>query len=496
MMAERLATTFGFALYLLVILIIGWIAYRQTRGVSDYLLGGRRLGRWVSALSAGASDMSGWLMLGLPGLAYIATGEAVWVAVGLLIGTYLNWRLVAPRLRTYTLATDSALTLPEFLRRRFVQAGTALQLVSALFILVFFLIYTTSGLVAGAKLFEAAFELPYRSALTLGTVAIVLYTVLGGFLAVSWTDVVQALLMVAALVALPVIGIAAAGDTITLEPTPGQWIIASSGTPLTGLAIASLLGWGLGYFGQPHVLARFMATRNALEITAARRIALVWTLLGLVGAIAVGLSAGWILGPTAGDGDHEKVFILLAQTLLHPLVAGVLLAAILAAIMSTADSQLLVTSSALAEDLYRPLSGGQGGERRLLTISRIAVLGLALLAYWLASDPSNGVLELVSYAWAGFGAAFGPVVLAALHWDRTSGWGALAGILVGGLVVLAWRQLDGGVFELYELLPAFVLSTLALIGVSLLGPAPPGEVLDRHRDLMSRPGASDRSPGG
>jgi sodium/proline symporter len=293
-----------------------------------------------------------------------------------------------------------------------------------------------------------------------------------------------------------VIGIAAAGDTTTLEPTPGQWIIASSGTPLTGLAIASLLGWGLGYFGQPHVLARFMATRNALEITAARRIALVWTLLGLVGAIAVGLSAGWILGPTAGDGDHEKVFILLAQTLLHPLVAGVLLAAILAAIMSTADSQLLVTSSALAEDLYRPLSGGQGGERRLLTISRIAVLGLALLAYWLASDPSNGVLELVSYAWAGFGAAFGPVVLAALHWDRTSGWGALAGILVGGLVVLAWRQLDGGVFELYELLPAFVLSTLALIGVSLLGPAPPGEVLDRHRDLMSRPGASDRSPGG
>lgn len=494
-MHQNLATGIGFAIYLCVMLAIGWAAYHRTHGVSDYFLGGRRLGRWVSALSAGASDMSGWLMLGLPGFAFLAGTEAGWLALGLLIGTYLNWRLVAPRLRIYTWITDGALTIPEFLQRRFGQAERALRIVSALVVLVFFLLYTTSGLVAGAKLFEAAFDLPYRSALSIGTVVIVLYTVLGGFLAVSWTDVVQALLMVAALVALPLFTVVSAGGAGSSWETLAREnshlinpLTDAAGDPLTVLAVLSLLGWGLGYFGQPHVLARFMATRDDREITSARRIAIVWTALGLIGALAVGLGGRVIFGPSLPGGDSEKVFILLSQTLLNPVAAGILLAAILAAIMSTADSQLLVTSSALAEDIYRPLLRRRMSERHLLGAGRTAVVGLSLAAYALALDPERHVLELVAYAWAGFGAAFGPPLLAALYWDKATGWGALAGIVVGGVTVLIWRHLTGGLFDLYELVPGFALSSLAVVIVSLLGPAVPAEVLARHRYL--NPGVS------
>lgn len=490
-MHQGLSTATGFILYLAAMFVIGWAAYRHTKGISDYFLGGRQLGRWVAALSAGASDMSGWLMLGLPGLAFLSGSEAGWLALGLLLGTYLNWRLVAPRLRAYTLATDHALTIPEFLERRFGQAENALRVVSALFILVFFLVYTTSGLVAGAKLFEAAFDLPYRWALTIGTLVIVLYTVLGGFLAVSWTDVVQALLMVTALTALPVIAISAAGGpTMSWQTlsTSGGYVLDpftdSGGRPLASLALISLLGWGLGYFGQPHILARFMATRDSREIGSARRIALVWSLLGLLGALAVGLSGRVVFGPSLPEGDSEKVFIVLSQALLHPVLAGTLLAAILAAIMSTADSQLLVASSALAEDIYRPLAGRRVPERHLLGASRLAVIGLAVAAYVLATRPDSKVLELVAYAWAGFGAAFGPPVLAALYWDKTSGWGALAGIGVGGGTVLIWRQMTGGVFDLYELVPGFLLSTVAVLVVSRLGPPPPRAVVERHQKLM------------
>lgn len=472
----------AFGAYLLLTWALGWLAYRRTHDLSDYILGGRRLGRWVAALSAGASDMSGWLLLGLPGYAYLAGLESCWLALGLLVGTYLNWRLIAPRLRSFSIAADNALTLPEFLEQRFADTRRLLRTVSAVCILVFFLFYTSSGLVAGGKLFATVFDLPYHWAVSAGTVAILLYTLIGGFLAVSWTDVVQALLMVAALVAVPVVVIGQLGgpeaalatlnsvDTALLDPWRG-----GDGEPLSTIALLSLLGWGLGYFGQPHILARFKATRSARELAAARHIAVVWTAVCLLGAALVGLAGRAYLPGTPEGADSERIFMLLAQALFHPLVAGALLAAILAAVMSTADSQLLVASSALSEDFYRALLRPRATQHELVAVGRGAVLVTALLAYALALDPEALVLELVAYAWAGFGAAFGPVLLLALHWPRMSAHGALAGMLVGATTVIVWKQLDGGLFDLYELVPGFAAALVAGIAISLIGPPPSAE---------------------
>jgi sodium/proline symporter len=469
------AITGTFAVYLVAMLAIGGVAYWRTRDLSDYLLGGRKLGRWVTALSAQASDMSGWLLLGLPGYAYAAGLEAGWIALGLLAGTYLNWTLVARRLRTRTEAAGNALTLPEFLERRFDDRTRLLRITSAFFILLFFLFYTSAGLVAGGKLFSVL-GLSYSTAVLAGALTILAYTFMGGFFAVSWTDTAQGTLMLLALVLVPVAAISQLGgvslaiaSTDAVAPTAWYPLAARSGEPLSFIAWLSLLGWGLGYFGQPHILARFMAIRSAEEIPAARAIAMTWVTLALSGALAVGLTGIALLGDTLNGADSEKVFLVLVQSLLHPIAAGICLAAVLAAVMSTADSQLLVSSSALTEDFYKALLRKDASQRELIWVGRGAVALIASCALALALDPDSKVMDLVSYAWAGFGAAFGPTLLLALFWDRMTREGALAGIVTGGLTVILWKQLSGGIFDLYEIIPGFLFSSLAVVAVSLAG---------------------------
>jgi len=477
------AVTLTFVAYMVVVLAIGIVAWRSTADLKDYILGGRRLGRWVTALSAQASDMSGWLLLGLPGYAYLAGLESLWLVAGLLAGTWLNWRLTARRLREATEAYGDALTLPEYLQRRFADPSGGLRLLGAAVVLLFFTFYTASGLVAGGKLFEAVFGLPYLWAVTAGATAVLAYTFLGGFLAVSWTDAFQGLLMFTALVIVAAIGVDAVGGfgglERTLEARNPEMLDAftdAAGEPITIIAALSLLGWGFGYFGQPHILARFMAARSATQIADSRRIAVGWVTVALAAATLVGLSgAAYIDVPLAGA-DSEKVFMAMAAALLHPVVAGVCLAGILAAVMSTADSQLLVASSAVSEDLYRDWLRPQAGPGELLWVGRFAVVGIAIIAFVLAMDPDSKVLDLVAYAWAGFGASFGPTLLASLYWPRMSRAGAYAGIIVGAVTVLVWKQLSGGLFDLYEMVPGVILSSLAVAVAGRIGPAlaPPG----------------------
>jgi sodium/proline symporter len=462
-----------FAVYFAVVGLIGWYAYRRTRDLSDFILGGRRLGSGVAALSASASDMSGWLLLGLPGFAYAAGLESLWLAGGLLLGTWVNWRLVAQRLRVFSQAYGNALTLPEYLANRFDDRVGWLRGIAALFILLFFLLYTSAGLVAGGKLFQSVFGLPYFWAVTLGVLSIIIYTAVGGFLAVSWTDVLQGLLMAVALVAVPLVAFSQIGDAnLAIEvikvsnPNLLNPFTHADGSALGLIGILSLAAWGLGYFGRPHILARFQAISRPEKVPMARWIAVSWVAITLTGATLTGLAGILVIEQPLQAEARETVFILLVDLLFHPLIAGLLLAAILAAIMSTADSQLLVSSSTFTEDLYRTLLRRKAGPRELVRVGRITVIMIALVAFWLALDPEAMVLDLVAYAWAGFGAAFGPALVLSLYWPRMTGLGALAGILVGGLTVLGWRQLQGGLFDLYEIVPGILLATLAIVLVS------------------------------
>ncbi|MBT3144567.1 sodium/proline symporter PutP [Neptunomonas phycophila] len=479
-----------FIVYLGLMLAIGVYAYRRTANSSDYFLGGRTLGPWPAALSAGASDMSGWLLLGLPGYAFSSGLESLWLGGGLLLGTWLNWLLVAKRLRTYSFVAEDAITLPEFFAKRFQDKSNLLQVISAFFILLFFLFYTSSGLVAGGKLFETVFGLDYTLALVIGTLCVVSYTLFGGFLAVSWTDLVQGLLMAAALVAVPVIAMQSEGGFDALfaaveAKNPELLTIwnDASGEPLTWIAIVSLAAWGLGYFGQPHILARFAAIRSNADVPTARRIAVTWSAIAMAGAILVGFT-GMIYVDTnlAGTlGDGEKIFMVLVNAMFHPVVAGILLAAILAAIMSTADSQLLVSSSALAEDFYKQVFNKDATQKQVVLVGRVAVIGLSIIALLLALNPDSSVLGLVSYAWAGFGAAFGPTLVLSLYWSAMNRKGALAGVIVGGLTVVVWKQLSGGLFDLYEIVPGIVFATIAIVAVSLATGEPSDEVKAQHK---------------
>ncbi len=470
-----------FVVYLVLMLGIGIVAYRRTVNLSDYILGGRSIGPTTAALSAGASDMSGWLLLGLPGYALVAGFEASWIAIGLLTGTWLNWLCVARRLRVYSHAANDSVTMPAYFENRFNDKSHALRVVSAIFILLFFLFYASSGLVAAGKLFESVFALDYKIAVVVGTIAVVSYTLFGGFLAVAWTDVVQGLLMALALVLVPVFALNAVGGVDAAHaamqaknPELLTFFTDVKGEPLGWIAILSLLGWGLGYFGQPHILARFKAIANDKDMPTARRIAVSWTALTLFAALAIGWVAIAYL-PTDLK-DAETVFMVLVNSLFHPVVAGILMAAVLAAIMSTADSQLLVSSSALAEDFYKAILKKNADGNELIWIGRAAVVVIALLALYFALNPESTVLGLVSYAWAGFGAAFGPAILLSLFWKRMNRHGALAGILLGGITVVVWKQLSGGLFDLYEIIPGFLLATLAIIVVSLLTAEPDAEL--------------------
>jgi sodium/proline symporter len=479
-----------FAAYLLLMVGIGFAAWRSTRSFDDYILGGRSLGSYVTALSAGASDMSGWLLLGLPGALYASGLSEAWIAIGLTIGAWCNWKFVAGPLRVYTERTDNALTLPDYFTHRFADRSKLLRILSALVILVFFAVYCASGIVAGARLFESVFGLPYAQALWWGAAATILYTLVGGFLAVSWTDTVQATLMIFALLLTPVFVLVGNGglhETRILieqvDPARLQWIGAGG-----AIAVVSALAWGLGYFGQPHILARFMAADDLRTIPKARRIGMAWMIACLLGAVAVGLfGIGYFAGhPGPGANmvreNPERVFIALAEALFNPWIAGVLLSAILAAIMSTLSCQLLVCSSALTEDFYRGFLHPRASQRELVWFGRAMVLAVALLAIWIARDPGSRVLGLVSYAWAGFGAAFGPVVLISLSWKRMTRNGALAGMLAGAVTVIAWKQTGSA---LYEIVPGFIAASLAIVVASLLDRAPPVAVQATHEAVRA-----------
>lgn len=476
-----------FLVYIFGMILIGFIAWRSTKNFDDYILGGRSLGSLVTALSAGASDMSGWLLMGLPGAIFLSGISESWIAIGLTLGAYINWKLVAGRLRVHTEVNNNALTLPDYFTGRFEDKSRLLRIISALVILLFFTIYCASGIVAGARLFESTFGMSYETALWAGAAATILYTFVGGFLAVSWTDTVQASLMIFALILTPVMVIIAVGglddSLLVIKQKSIENVDMLKG--LNFVAIVSLMGWGLGYFGQPHILARFMAADSHHTIVNARRISMTWMILCLAGTCAVGFFgiAYFSNNPAlagAVNQNSERVFIELAQILFNPWIAGVLLSAILAAVMSTLSCQLLVCSSAITEDLYKAFFRQGAGQKELVWVGRCMVLVVALVAIALAANPENRVLGLVSYAWAGFGAAFGPVVLFSVLWSRMTRNGALAGMIVGAVTVIVWKQF--GWLGLYEIIPGFVFASIAIMAVSLLGKAPSATMSKRFSE--------------
>lgn len=485
-------TLVSLGVYFVLMVAIGIYAWRRTANTSEsFLLAGRDLSPSVTALSAGASDMSGWLLLGLPGALYLAGLPAVWIAIGLVLGAWANWLLVAPRLRAQSEAMGNALTIPEYLANRFPDSALALRVVSALVIVVFFAVYTASGLVGGGKLFETAFvELlptgtgltPYMLGIVITAVVVLIYVAMGGFLAVSLTDVVQGCIMFVALVAMPLVVMfgpgGQAGASVAAVDVPGFLSLTEG---LTVLGIISAVTWGLGYFGQPHIIIRFMAIRRVEDVSLARRIGMSWMIVCLLGAIGVGI-AGRAYAQRNGIvvQDPETIFIILADLLFHPLITGFLLAALLAAIMSTVSSQLLVASSSLTEDFYRLFLRKQASEREAVNASRGFIALVSLAAVIIASDPNSEVLGLVAHAWAGFGAAFGPLILLALTWPRMTGAGAVAGLATGAGVAGAWialgwdRALPGLDEGLYEIVPGFIAAWIAIVVVSkLTAPAAP-----------------------
>ena len=477
-MNEQTYQAISMIIYFVAMIVIGLWAYQRTDDMDDYMLAGRNLGPLSTALSAGASDMSGWLLMGLPGAFYLSGMSTMWLPIGLTVGAWLNWKYTAPRLRTYTEVADNSLTIPTFLSARLHDGSRLIQIGAGVIILVFFTFYVSSGMVAGGRFFEASFGVDYRLGMVLVAGITVLYTLVGGFLAVAYTDVVQGLMMVTALVAVPVFGIFQLGGIGPMVSTINEldanaWALWGASTSVMG--IVSAAAWGLGYFGQPHIIVRFMALETPQQAKAGRRIGIGWMALACLGAAATALVGIATYRRDAGQlADPETVFISLGKLLFHPFVAGFMLAAILAAIMSTISSQLLVSSSALVEDLYHAFNRKELGEKRSVLLGRVAVMLVSVVAALMAWQANDSILDLVSFAWAGFGASFGPVVLLALYWRRLTRWGALAGMATGAVVAAIWANLSGGVFDLYELLPGFVANLIVTVAVSLATEVAPG----------------------
>lgn len=472
----------AFVLYFGIVLGIGIYFYRRSKNVSDYFLGGRSLNSWVTALSAQASDMSGWLLMGLPGALYLSGLCEAWIAIGLGIGTYLNWLLVGARLRQFSYAAGDSITIPQYFQNRFKSTSAVVRVTCAVIIFVFFLFYTASAFSAGAKLFENVFGWNYTLSLTIGAVIILAYTFMGGFLAVSWTDFFQGILMLIAIIIVPIIAISRIPDFSidTLRNAKDGFLSFTQGRNYDFRKIISGLAWGLGYFGMPHILVRFMAIKSHKMIKQSRRIAMVWVVLSLIAAVFIGL-VGFVYlngqGVVLEAGASEYVFIELVKRLFPGFIAGILLSAILAATMSTADSQLLVTASAVSNDFYKVLIKKNASEKELMHVSRIAVLIIAVLAYLIALDPDSTIMGLVSNAWAGFGAAFGPAILFSIYWKRLTLKGVVAGMISGGVVVIAWLYVPFlAATELYALIPGFIISVLFTVVVSLIDKEPTQDV--------------------
>jgi sodium/proline symporter len=486
-------TLFSLGLYFIVMIGIGLYAFKKsTSDAAGYMLGGRNLSPSVTALSAGASDMSGWMLMGIPGAMYVTGLSSIWIAVGLVIGAYFNYLIVAPRLRTYTEVANDSITLPDFFENRFNDKRHLLRVVSSIVIIVFFTLYTSSGIVAGGKLFESSFGLDYEVGLYVTAGVVVLYTMFGGFLAVSLTDFVQGCIMFVALVLVPFVVISDIGGVQAMNDVIHS-IDAEKFNMFNGvsaLAIISAMAWGLGYFGQPHIIVRFMAIRSVKDLPAARRIGMTWMIVSICGAMATGFAGIAYVAKTGTElTDPETIFVLFSQVLFHPLISGFLLAAILAAIMSTISSQLLVTSSSLTGDFYQAFLNKDATDKQLVFVGRLSVLLVAIVAISLAYDRNSSILSLVSNAWAGFGAAFGPLVIFSLYWKKMNKQGALAGMLTGAITVLIWIYAPitvGGELlssVMYEIVPGFILSTIAIVVVSNFTAAP-DESVEKMFDEM------------
>ena len=494
-------------IYMSAVILIGILfAKRANKNSEEYFLGGRSLGPWVTAMSAEASDMSGWLLMGLPGVAYwCGVSDAAWTAIGLAVGTYLNWLIVSKRLRRYSESAGEAITLPEFFSNRFHEKKKIIMSIAAVFILIFFTVYASSCLVTCGKLFSTLFDMPYIPMMILGAIFVLLYTILGGFLAESASDFMQSIVMIVALTIIVIMGTVSAGglDAVVenAKSIPGffdffgiatpqtvndvQQIV--NGKPLFGeagvygvLSIASCMAWGLGYFGMPQVLLRFMAIRSEKELTRSRRIATVWVVISLSVAVFIGI-VGRTLFPTdlTTSSSAENVFILLSSNLLPPLLAGFVMAGILAATISSSDSYLLIAASALAKNIYQGICRKSATDKQVMKASRITLIVISLIAMLIASDESSVIFTIVSFAWAGFGAVFGPLMLMSLFWKRINRPGAIAGMLSGGIMVFVWKLAIrplGGVWNIYELLPAFIISCIFIVVVSLYTAPPSNEV--------------------
>lgn len=463
-------TTTIFVVYIFAMIVIGIIAARSTSSLTDYVLGGRSLGKFITALSAGASDMSGWLLMGLPGALYVAGISQAWIAIGLTIGQWCNWKFVAARLRSFTQNASDALTLPDYFAARFKDNKRIIAVVSAIIILIFFVVYCASGMVSGARLFEQTFGLDYRNALLIGAASTILYVCIGGFLAVSWTDAVQASLMIFALVITPVVIIFDVGSL-----SEANALVAAKSADMsnmlsgvTSIGLISLAGWGLGYMGQPHILVRFMSAASVRGMGGARRISISWMIFCLLGAVLVGYYGVAFAAkhPELSIDNPEQIFIIVTQTLFTPWLAGILLSAILAAVMSTLSCQLLVSSTTLTADFYARVIRPHASQSELVWVGRFMLLLVAAIAYVIALDPNSGILKLVAYAWAGFGAAFGPCVLISVFWKKMTLSGAICGIIAGAATVIIWEI--GQFFSLYSLVPGFFVSAFVIYVVSLM----------------------------
>ena len=500
--------------YMAIVIIIGIaFAKKANKNTDSYFLGGRTLGPWVTAMSAEASDMSGWLLMGLPGVAYwCGIADAAWTAIGLALGTYVNWLITSKRLRRYS-EKANAITLPEFFSNRFHEKSKIIMTVAALFILIFFTVYAASCLVTCGKLFSTLFGFDYVPMMIVGAVFVLIYTIIGGFLAESASDFMQAIVMVIALIVIVVTGTVAAGglDAVVdnAKSIPGFFEFfgianpvtdangvqqSINGQPLFGeagtygvLSVVSCLAWGLGYFGMPQVLLRFMAIRSEKELKSSRRIATVWCLISLVIAVFIGV-IGRVLYPTAltTSSEAENVFILLATNLLPAVLAGLVMAGILAATISSSDSYLLIAASAFSKNIFQGLIHKKASDKQVLVISRITLLAITGVAIIIALDENSVIFNIVSFAWAGFGATFGPLMLMSLFWKRINRWGAIAGMIGGGVMVFVWnlaiRPL-GGIWDVYELLPAFIFSCICIVVVSLLTPAPSKEIQQEFEEV-------------
>ena len=516
-MSDSLQILIAMIIYMAVVIIIGLVyAKRANASTENYFLGGRSLGPWVTALSAEASDMSGWLLMGLPGLAYwCGLADALWTAVGLAVGTYLNWLIVSKRLRRYSVRANNSITLPEFFSNRFRENKKVISTIAAVFILIFFTVYASSCFVTCGKLFSTLFGMNYKSMLIVGAVFVLLYTLLGGFLAESASDFMQGIVMFLALGVIVIVGLVNAGGIGAVmdnansipgffeffglgNPTLGAdgLQVIENGTPLFGaakpygaLSVFSMLAWGLGYFGMPQVLLRFMAIRKEGELKLSRRVATIWVVISLAMAVFIGIM-GRHLFPTAHltNASAENIFITLSTSFLPPILAGFVMAGILAATISSSDSYLLIAASAFAKNIFQGVAKKNASDKQVMTISRITLLVIAIIAIVIALDENSVIFTIVSFAWAGFGATFGPLMLFSLFWKRTTRAGAIAGMVGGAGMVFLWKLVlkpIGGVFGIYELLPAFIFSALCIVVVSLITRKPSKEIEEDFEAVRS-----------